>query len=135
MPVLGYVGIGPHDLYGGEHDAVRCWLGLGSNDPLRCGSSSAHPTLAMHNLLQFANSLRGCTMLLLHSLATPHSTLQTPCRPVALCNGWVGWGTKVSSMLVTKCAEVCAQVCTRLPHLPNGDAELCTSVCTTVRNR
>ena len=37
------LGIGPHDPSGGQHDAVRCWLGLGSNAPLRCGSSSAHP--------------------------------------------------------------------------------------------
>ena len=31
------LGTGPHDPSGGQHDAVRCWLGLGSNDPLRCG--------------------------------------------------------------------------------------------------
>ena len=47
----------------GDNDAVRCWVGLGSNDPLRCGLNSAHPTFAMRNLLQFANALRGCTML------------------------------------------------------------------------
>ena len=29
------LGTGPHDPSGGQHDAVRCWLGLGSNDPLR----------------------------------------------------------------------------------------------------
>ena len=39
---------------GGQHDAVRCWLGLGSNDPLRCGSSSVHTTFAMRNLLLLA---------------------------------------------------------------------------------
>ena len=40
------LGTGPHDPSGGQHDAVRCWLGLGSNDPLRCGLNSAHPTFA-----------------------------------------------------------------------------------------
>ena len=57
------LGTGPHDPSGGQHDAVRCWLGFSSNDPLRCGLNSAHPTFAMRNLLQFAKSLRGCTML------------------------------------------------------------------------
>ncbi len=60
-----------------EGPACRCWvrnwvpdstmpfvaLGPRSNDPLRCGLNSAHPTFAMRNLLQFAKSLRGCTML------------------------------------------------------------------------
>ena len=42
------LGTGPHDSSGGQHDAVRCWLGLGSNDPMRCGLNSAHPTFATH---------------------------------------------------------------------------------------
>ena len=76
------LGTGPNDPAGGEHDAVRCWLGLGSNDPLRCGLNSAHPTLAMRNLLKFAKIPQGMhyAALLLHSSASPRSTLQTPCR-------------------------------------------------------
>ena len=57
------LGIGPHDPSGGQHDAVRCWLGPRSSDPLRCGLNSAHPTFAMRSLLHLAKSLRGCTML------------------------------------------------------------------------
>ena len=76
------LGTGPHDPSVGQHDAVRCWLGLGSNDPLRCGLNSAHPTLAMRNLLKFAKIPQGMhyAALLLHSSASPRSTLQTPCR-------------------------------------------------------
>ena len=43
------LGTGPQELSGGQHDAVRCWLGLGSNDPLRCGLNSAHPTPMLRN--------------------------------------------------------------------------------------
>ena len=64
---------------GGQHDAARCWLGPGSNDPLGCGSSSAHTTFAMLNLLLFAKIPQGMhdVALRLQSSATPRSTLQT----------------------------------------------------------
>ena len=73
--------------------------GPASNDPLRCGLNSAHPTFAMRNLLQFANSLRECTMLPCFCIAWHSHVL--PCRfraaslRVAWCHGWVGWGTKI----------------------------------------
>ena len=44
---------------GGQHDAVRCWLGPHSNAPLRCGSSSVHTTFAMRNLLLLAKNPSG----------------------------------------------------------------------------
>ena len=54
------LGIGPHDPSGGQHDAVRCWLGLGSNDPLRCGLNSSPSNItAMRNLPQFAEIPQG----------------------------------------------------------------------------
>ena len=90
------LGTGPHDPSGGQHDAVRCWLGLGSNDPLRCGLNSAHPTFAMRNLLQFAKSLRGCTMLPCFCIARtfyPADSVPPPFLWLGATVGWV-WGTK-----------------------------------------
>ena len=106
---------------GGQHDAVRCWLGLGSSDPLRCGLNSAHPTFAMRNLLQFAKSLRGCTMLPCFCIARLTHVL--PCRfraaslLVAWCHGWVGWGTKICcrSSLPFQGGCIRSQLRSRLP--------------------
>ena len=64
---------------GGQHDAVRCWLGPHSNDPLRCGSSSVHTTFAMRNSLLLAKNPSGMhdAALLLQSSAITRSTLHT----------------------------------------------------------
>ena len=43
------LGTGPHDPSGGQHHAVRCWLGLGSDDPPRRGLNSAHLTFALES--------------------------------------------------------------------------------------
>ena len=92
------LGTEPHDPSGGQHDAVRCWLGLGSNDPLRCGSSSAHTTFAMRNLLLLAKNPSGDARCCLASalLGKPTLYLANFVPPPFLwrCHGWVGWGTK-----------------------------------------
>ena len=79
---------------GGQHDAVRCWLGLGSNDPLRCGSSSVHTTFAMRNLLLLAKIPQRMhdAALRLQSSAISRFTLQTMlCRLPLWLGATVGW--------------------------------------------
>ena len=101
--------------------ARLCWLGPGPNDPLRCGLNSAHPTFAMRSLLQFAKSLRGCTMLPCFCIARLTHVL--PCRfraasfLVAWCHGWVGWGTKIfcRSSLPFQGGCIRSQMHSRLP--------------------
>ena len=46
MPAMGWE-LGPMTpvLLGGRHDASHCSLGLGYDDPMRCGLNSMHPTL------------------------------------------------------------------------------------------
>ena len=90
---------------GGQHDAVRCWLGLGSNDPLRCGLNSAHPTLALRNSLQFAKIPQGMhdAALLLRCSANARSTLQNasllPSCGFGATVGWVGAPTFFAGFL------------------------------------
>ena len=113
------LGTGPHDPSGGQHDAVRCWLGPGSNDPLRCGLNSAHPTFAMRNLLQFAKIPQGMhDAALLLQLGEP-TFYPANCVPPPIlwrCHGWVGWGTKIFCRLSSPVGEAafaasCAQGC------------------------
>ena len=72
-----------------------CWLGPCPHDPLRCGlNSSTSYTDALRNSPQFANSLRGCTVLLCYCIAR-HShvlPLESRCRlPSCGLGATVGW--------------------------------------------
>ena len=73
-----------------------CWLGPCPHDPLRCGlNSSPSHTDAMCNLPQFANSLRGCTVLpcycfAWHSHVLPWKLGATSLLVVCATVGWVG---------------------------------------------
>ena len=69
-----------------------CWLGPFPHDPLRCGlNSSPSHTDAMCSLPQFANSLRGCTVL--------------PCYCIAWLSHVLPWKLGATSLLVV-CATV-----------------------------
>ena len=106
---------------GGQHDAVRCWLGLGSNDPLRCGSSSVHTTFAMRNLLLLAKYPSGDARCCLASALLGKRTFYpAKCVPHPFlwlrCHGWVGWGTNIFCRLSSPvgeaaCAASYAQDC------------------------
>ena len=89
-------------------------------DPMTpCGLDSAHPTLALRNLLQFANSLRDRSMLPCFCIARQTHVLPGKMRPSPFlwrCHGWVGWGTKIFCRLFSPVGEAafaasCAQGC------------------------
>ena len=114
------LGTGPNDPSEGQHDAVRCWLGPGSNDRLRCGLNSAHPTFAMRNLLQFANSLRGCTML--PCFCTARQSHVLPCKLGAASLswfratvGWVGHENFLQALFCRRGGCICGQLRSRPP--------------------
>ena len=90
------LGTEPHDPSGGQHDAVRCWLGPGSNDLLRCGSSSVHTTFAMRNLLLLAKNPSGDARCCLASAKLgkhtfyPAYNAPPPLLWLSATVGWVG---------------------------------------------
>ena len=91
------LGTGPNDPSEGQRDAVRCWLGPGSNDPLRCGLNSAHPTFVPCTTRCNSPNPSGDARCCLASASLARSTLQIPCRlpSCGLVPRLGGWGTKI----------------------------------------
>ena len=88
--------------------------------PPSCGLNSAHPTLALRNLLQFANSLRERSMLPCFCIARQTQVLPCKMRPSSLLVavprlGGLGHQNLLQAFFACRGGCICSQLRLRLP--------------------